>query len=207
MNNNSHYKVHSSKRPCTQYSFLLVLLFISAVWYIYFSPNSNSPQDNPNKKIKQAFAPIATPHTHLGADAVLCTESDAIRYFLPLTSGARCLDGSQPAFYWKKGTGSGKNKWLVFFDGGGWCFDLPSCLARSRTPLGSSRPPPPHAPYPQCIFKDSLKHYLSPIRSANPMMSSWNIVEVKYCDGGSYGGHTDVRYNVSDPHPIVLCLY
>jgi len=36
-------------------------------------------------------------------------------------SEAKCLDGTQPGFYWRKGLNS-KN-FLVFFEGGGWCGD------------------------------------------------------------------------------------
>ncbi len=34
-------------------------------------------------------------------------------------AGAKCLDGSIPAFYWKKGDES--KKFLIYFEGGEFC--------------------------------------------------------------------------------------
>jgi hypothetical protein len=36
-------------------------------------------------------------------------------------AGAACLDGSPPGLYLHEGTGANKNKFMVFFDGGGFC--------------------------------------------------------------------------------------
>lgn len=51
-----------------------------------------------------------------------------------------------------------------------------------------------------------MKHYISPLRSANPMMSSWNTVRVRYCDGGSYAGDTVAEFNVSDLYNYISSL-
>ncbi len=56
--------------------------------------------------------------------------------------GARCLDGSQYAFYYKNGTF--KDKFFIFFRGGAWCgnsdfsLTLADCYQRSKTDVGSS---------------------------------------------------------------------
>ena len=34
--------------------------------------------------------------------------------------GAVCLDGTNPGFYITKGSGTGANKWVLYFKGGGW---------------------------------------------------------------------------------------
>lgn len=56
---------------------------------------------------------------------------------------ALCLDGSRGAYYVHEGTQ--KNKWILSFEGGGWCGSsaglaetLDDCLVRSGTDLGSS---------------------------------------------------------------------
>ena len=36
----------------------------------------------------------------------------------------RCIDGSLPGYYIRNGYGEGKLKWAVYFEGGGWCYDL-----------------------------------------------------------------------------------
>ena len=40
---------------------------------------------------------------------------------IPIETGARCLDGSPAGFYFRKGWGSGANKFIYHFSGGGWC--------------------------------------------------------------------------------------
>ena len=35
--------------------------------------------------------------------------------------GAVCIDGSVPVFYWRRGKDDGINKFIIYFDGGGWC--------------------------------------------------------------------------------------
>ena len=47
-------------------------------------------------------------------DRVLLTDAAA-------RDGAVCLDGSPAAYYWRAGSGSGKNSWVLFLEGGGWC--------------------------------------------------------------------------------------
>ena len=35
---------------------------------------------------------------------------------------AKCLDGSQPAYYIRKGFGDGADKFMLYLEGGGWCY-------------------------------------------------------------------------------------
>ena len=115
-------------------------------------------------------------------------------------TGAACLDGSAPGFYWEAGTGADANKWVVFLNGGGWCYTLApspadpfgipggskatgwgnadSCWGRSRSGLGSTLPVynPPTA----------KGGWL-----ANTPMANWSKASVIYCDGTSFGGNRD----------------
>jgi len=36
----------------------------------------------------------------------------------------RCLDGSSPAYYIRRGFEDGETKWIIHFEGGGWCYDM-----------------------------------------------------------------------------------
>ncbi len=60
-----------------------------------------------------------------------------------ISKDALCLDGSSPYFYIHQGTE--KNKFLIFFEGGGLCGEVTSgqtyesCYNRSFTDLGSSK--------------------------------------------------------------------
>lgn len=48
---------------------------------------------------------------------------------------ALCLDGSRFMYFIRPGD---PQKWLVFFQGGGWCWNVTDCAARAKTSLGSS---------------------------------------------------------------------
>jgi len=112
----------------------------------------------------------------------------ATRRFLSSSSEARCIDGSLPAYYIRKGRDEGASKWVVHFEGGGWCYDLQACYLRSKTGLGSSKG------YPDSMGNSELPLYLSDYSSVNPLMYNWNVVNVKYCDGSSYAGNTVADY-------------
>jgi hypothetical protein len=58
--------------------------------------------------------------------------------------GAVCLDGTPGGYYFRTGKGDDKQKWLVIFQGGGWCYGsddtgtLESCVGRSKVTLRRS---------------------------------------------------------------------
>ncbi|URD82011.1 Pectinacetylesterase [Musa troglodytarum] len=58
---------------------------------------------------------------------------------MTLVPHAVCLDGSPPAYHLHGGLGGGARNWLLQFEGGGWCNDVASCAARSKTRRGSTR--------------------------------------------------------------------
>ena len=105
--------------------------------------------------------------------------------------GAACLDGSAPSMYVR--TNPASTKWVLFLEGGGWCFGatpdstLASCASRAKGPPGAPAPPggssatnPPTAPdYGGILGGGAME---------NPGFSSWNMVFMKYCDGSSFGG-------------------
>ena len=102
---------------------------------------------------------------------------------------AQCLDGSAPLYYHRKGTGSGANKWFIHQQGGGWCYDLASCVERSTGALGSTKASPGNS---------SLNSgYTSLDPAQNPLMYNWNSIEVRYCDGASVSGDKKGATNVS----------
>jgi len=94
-----------------------------------------------------------------------------------------CLDGTPGAYYHRPGTGSGKNKWYIHHQGGGWCESFDDCLGRSRTGLGSSAGYGP--------FTSLRGGYFDPTPGVNPMMYNWNMVHMNYCDGGSFSGNNE----------------
>ena len=95
---------------------------------------------------------------------------------------ARCLDGSSPAYYLRKASRKENfTKFVVYFQGGGWCYSLTECLTRSSTPIGSS------STYPETL--SSKGGIVDPDPLLNPNFHSWNHVWVPYCDGTSWSGN------------------
>jgi len=93
---------------------------------------------------------------------------------------AKCLDGTPPVYYHRKGTGSGANKWFLHQQGGGWCYDLNSCVGRAGGSLGSTKADRQNS---------SLNGgYFSTDQAQNPLMYNWNAVKLRYCDGASLSG-------------------
>uniref|UniRef100_A0A2P2LP65 Pectin acetylesterase n=1 Tax=Rhizophora mucronata TaxID=61149 RepID=A0A2P2LP65_RHIMU len=96
-----------------------------------------------------------------------------------VAKGAVCLDGSAPAYHLDKGFSTGINSWLVQFEGGGWCNNLTTCLARKKNHLGSSK---------QMAKLLAFSGIMSNRRRFNPDFYNWNRVKIRYCDGSSFTG-------------------
>eukprot|EP00042_Codosiga_hollandica_P046335 m.486553 g.486553 ORF g.486553 m.486553 type:complete len:405 (+) comp57215_c0_seq16:64-1278(+) len=103
-------------------------------------------------------------------------------------SGAVCLDGTPLSYYLRQNTSS--TQWVLFFQGGAWCYDLESCYQRSLTRLGSSNFNGPNL-LSVGIFSNNI--------TVNPDFYTWNAVYLLYCDGASWTGNVDepVEYNNS----------
>ncbi|KAJ9468216.1 Pectin acetylesterase 7 [Diplonema papillatum] len=88
--------------------------------------------------------------------------------------GAKCLDGSVPAYY--RRLGSEPNKWRIHFRGGAWCFDPESCYERSLTALGSST----------VLGNDTADTPFGFMAQNESHFGNWTLVLVEYCDGSSW---------------------
>lgn len=117
---------------------------------------------------------------------VVVTDADAL-----------CLDGTKGAYYISEGKES--TKFLLSFEGGGWCGSyagldqtLNDCLARSKTALGSSSSYPDTMSMGQGILTDVADNYFK----------DWTMVHLKYCDGTGHQGYKKdpVTYKGSTLH-------
>mmetsp|Transcript_93380 Transcript_93380/g.166088 ORF Transcript_93380/g.166088 Transcript_93380/m.166088 type:complete len:414 (+) Transcript_93380:85-1326(+) len=102
---------------------------------------------------------------------------------------AKCLDGTPALYYHRKGTGSGKNKWFLHQQGGGWCYTEESCVGRSKGGLGSTKS--------DKNMSALDGGYFSMDPQQNPLMHNWNAVELRYCDGASLSGDKETPASVS----------
>ncbi len=98
-------------------------------------------------------------------------------------SGARCLDGTPGAYYFREGSGDGARKWYIHQQGGGWCESMKDCFDRSHSALGSSSSYAKLSPLSGGYFDTRP--------AVNPMMYNWNLVFMPYCDGGSFSGDNE----------------
>lgn len=114
-------------------------------------------------------------------------DMDLVLHSVADSTPSFCLDGTPQAFYARRGHGSGEHKWLIFFEGGGWCYDMEQCYLRSKTESGSSRRHPPHRSSPHCLSGEA---------HLNPLLYNWNMIFVEYCDGSSFAGDAVRTYKV-----------
>ncbi|XP_065888035.1 uncharacterized protein [Dysidea avara] len=94
-------------------------------------------------------------------------------------TGAVCLDGSPPGYYYRKGS-TDPNKWIIHMEGGGYCNDEKDCVKRSFTDLGSSK---------KWSSTKELSGFLSDDCTENPHFCGWSVAFIPYCDGGIYSGN------------------
>ncbi|XP_059642602.1 pectin acetylesterase 8-like [Cornus florida] len=108
-----------------------------------------------------------------------------------VAKGAVCLDGSPPAYHIDKGFGAGINNWLVHIEGGGWCNNVTTCVARKKTSLGSSKQMAKQVAY-SGIFSNRPQF--------NPDFYNWNRIRVRYCDGASFTGDVEAVNPATNLH-------
>lgn len=106
---------------------------------------------------------------------------------------ALCLDGTKGSFYFEAGSGSGADKWIVYFQGGGWIggstveATLKNGYSRSQTDLGSSK---------NLAATSSQGGFFVRNEASNPQFYNWNYVYINYCDGTGHQGYASKPYDV-----------
>jgi hypothetical protein len=116
---------------------------------------------------------------------------------------AVCLDGSAYKYYWRKGADSDAARFLLAFQGGGWCngaagtnvtaTTVAACAARAHGVLGSSKQWP-------AILGDWDPHGATSTNcTANPAFCNWSVAYLPYCDGTSFAGSLDAPVPTEDP--------
>ena len=97
-------------------------------------------------------------------------------------TGARCLDGSPGAFYFRPATDAAHaHDWLLHFKGAGWCYDAEDCRGRAATAFGSSW-------RMENVTAGWSSGVLNP---EDDVFGGFNKVVLEYCDGVSFTGDRD----------------
>jgi hypothetical protein len=102
-------------------------------------------------------------------------------------AGAVCLDGSPGGYYWRPGTGADANKFLLVFNGGGWCVGgtteagKQACADRATGKLGSSKSWSPS-------LHEDVHGMTNTNCTINPAFCRWSVAYMYYCDGVSFSG-------------------
>lgn len=117
----------------------------------------------------------------LAAAASAVVDATYTLYKIPVPNGfnARSLDGSPAAFYFEEGSGADSNNWVIYFQGGGWCYDVADCYERSKGSLGSSNNLAPTS--------GSMGGLVSSDCTVSPLCN-YNKVWLAYTDGNSFSG-------------------
>ena len=127
------------------------------------------------------------------ASALIQTADPTPQFKLNLLTSypdAKCLDGSPGAYYSYRQ--ENVDRWLIYIEGGAWCFTSESCASRAKGQLGSS------LTYLKNFSRDS-GHGHNPVLlggitssncTVNPTFCRHNVIFVKYCDGASFTGST-----------------
>jgi len=116
--------------------------------------------------------------------SVLCVAGEVFHRSLLNTNkypDAKCLDGTTGGYYVARGR-PGNNKWVFYFQGGGWCYQEQDCYSRALFggSLGSSNY------FDEVIYLGGI---LSENCDENPISCEWNKVFFPYCDGMSFSGN------------------
>ena len=103
--------------------------------------------------------------------------------------GAVALDGS-PAVFYIRPSPIGSSRWMLFFEGGGWCLSAGDCIGRSATGWGSGRM---HmAKLPESAFQSPIGWALQGGTAMGAALADFNIVVMRYCDGASFSGEAHI---------------
>ena len=91
---------------------------------------------------------------------------------------AACLDGHPGAFYHRPNS-EARGRWLIYIQGGGWCFSDDDCALRAASSLGSAERLPPQPSAPEL----TAGGVLSADCAHNAEFCKYNAAILHYCDG------------------------
>lgn len=140
----------------------------------------------PGHQVRACIVAMAIAAAAAGTATAQQSPAPMMRQTLDAGPYALCNDGSAPVFYFRPGSGSDSEKWIIYFQGGGGCTDEVSCQARAvekKNLTTASR-------MPATMNHEGL---LSPLPSVNPDFHSYAHVYVHYCSSDFWAGAAERR--------------
>ncbi len=111
---------------------------------------------------------------------------------------AVCNDGSAAAYVLRPGVGTASTRWIISLQGGGECYDQPTCSNRAAT-MPTLVSTSSYQSNPSSAFGQG--GLLSSSQSTNPDFYDATMVQVLYCSSDDWSGAkaSTSAYNPSDP--------
>jgi hypothetical protein len=111
---------------------------------------------------------------------------------------ALCNDGTAGAYVIRPGAGAAANRWIISLEGGGECFDQPTCSTRSAT-MPTLVSTASFQANPSSAFGQG--GVLGTMPSTNPDFYDATMVQVLYCSSDDWSGAkaSASAYNPNDP--------
>ncbi|XP_071795905.1 uncharacterized protein [Asterias amurensis] len=169
------------RRICTSCRCWIVVALLSAMWLAFFG-------------LWLYYSYFAIPSSGKPGAGEVGHNTEAMLVVLPESladeTGAYCLDGSPPSYYFRNASSQEHDtSWLVFLEGGGWCYNATHCAQKSDTSYGSSR---------MLNASKEFNGVLSANFTVNPEFYDWNVAVINYCDGASFSGNRDLPFEVGN---------
>ncbi|MEW5986280.1 MAG: pectin acetylesterase-family hydrolase [Chloroflexota bacterium] len=148
-------------------------------------PHFNRPLVVPMAAAGDTTAPAGTDNRRetaaTGAQAAATSSMTLTWLSNAVANGQVCNDGTRSGYYLRRGSGSGVNRWIIYLQGGGACYDNATCAQRKASTPGlmtSKR------------WKTTLlgEGILSPSSSNNPDFYNANHIYVPYCSSDGWSG-------------------
>ena len=111
---------------------------------------------------------------------------------------AICNDGTAGAYVLRPGAGAAADRWLISLQGGGECFDQPTCSTRAAT-MPTLLSTSSYQANPSTAFGQG--GLLSATPGSNPDFYDATMVQVLYCSSDDWSGNkaSTTTFNPNDP--------
>jgi len=107
---------------------------------------------------------------------------------------AVCNNGDPAVMFWERASSAAaKDKWIVYFKGGGTCPNLDLCKKRWKDQPGLMKPP-------KVTMKPDTEGMFNASKSLNPEFHDWNKVYVDYCSSDGWVGDRAASKETNDWH-------